>query len=141
MRGSLHLGRTSCGVDTAGRMASSGEVLDMSAPGKKSAKRGGGKAEQQPQKPDLIAYLPCVKEPEKPGGGRNFWTVTRTGDYQWDCIVGQGLAVKSLPIPTPFSRPIVTPHRHCLGDRRKFGGQAAIAGCGCVSLAGWNFCP
>ena len=27
-------------------------------------------------------------------------------------------------------------------DRRKFGGQAAIAcGCGCVSLAGWNFCP
>jgi DNA invertase Pin-like site-specific DNA recombinase len=27
-------------------------------------------------------------------------------------------------------------------DRRRFGGQAAIAcGCGCVSLAGWNFCP
>jgi hypothetical protein len=27
-------------------------------------------------------------------------------------------------------------------DRRKFGGQAAIAcGCGCVSLAGWNLCP
>jgi hypothetical protein len=27
-------------------------------------------------------------------------------------------------------------------DSRKFGGQAAIAcGCGCVSLAGWNFCP
>jgi len=27
-------------------------------------------------------------------------------------------------------------------DRRKFGGQAAIAcGCGYVSLAGWNFCP
>jgi hypothetical protein len=28
------------------------------------------------------------------------------------------------------------------GDRRKFGGQAAIAcGCGDVSLAGWNLCP
>ena len=28
------------------------------------------------------------------------------------------------------------------GDRRKFGGQAAIAcGCGRVSLAGWNLCP
>jgi hypothetical protein len=27
-------------------------------------------------------------------------------------------------------------------DRRKFGGQAAIAcGCGDVSLAGWNLCP
>ena len=27
-------------------------------------------------------------------------------------------------------------------DRRKFGGQAAIAcGCGHVSLAGWNLCP
>jgi transposase len=26
-------------------------------------------------------------------------------------------------------------------DRRKFGGQAAIATCGCVSLAGWNLCP
>jgi salicylate hydroxylase len=29
-----------------------------------------------------------------------------------------------------------------IGDRRKFGGQAAIAcGCGRVSLAGWNLCP
>jgi hypothetical protein len=27
------------------------------------------------------------------------------------------------------------------GDRRKFGGQAAIAACECVSLSGWNFCP
>jgi hypothetical protein len=29
-------------------------------------------------------------------------------------------------------------------DRLKFGGQAAIASCGCVSLAGrnrWNLCP
>src|SRR5271168_4061219 len=27
-------------------------------------------------------------------------------------------------------------------DRRKFGGQTAIAcGCGCVTLAEWNFCP
>ena len=30
----------------------------------------------------------------------------------------------------------------CDRDRRKFGGQAAIAcGCGRVSLAGWHFCP
>jgi hypothetical protein len=28
-----------------------------------------------------------------------------------------------------------------LRDCRKFGGQAAIAACGCVSLAGWNLCP
>jgi ketosteroid isomerase-like protein len=27
------------------------------------------------------------------------------------------------------------------GDRRKFGGQAAIAASGWVSLAGWNLCP
>jgi hypothetical protein len=26
-------------------------------------------------------------------------------------------------------------------DRRKFGGQAATAACGYVSLAGWNLCP
>jgi hypothetical protein len=64
----------------------------MSTP-KKSAKRG-EKTEQQPR--DLIADLPCVKEPEKPGGGRNFWTVRRTGDYGWDCILGQGLAERVL---------------------------------------------
>src|ERR1700738_3693725 len=50
--------------------------------------------------------------------------------------------------PAPSRRPpadpdTITAYLASLGDRErpKCGGQAAIAACGCISLAGWNFCP
>jgi hypothetical protein len=57
--------------------------------GRKSAKRR-GKVAHPPR--DLIGLLPCVKEPEKPGADRNFWTVVPTGHYDWDNFLGAGLA-------------------------------------------------
>jgi hypothetical protein len=39
--------------------------------------------------PDLVSYLPCV---EGVGTDRNYWTVVRTGRYDWDNFLGAGLA-------------------------------------------------
>jgi hypothetical protein len=66
----------------------------MSGRGRKTAKRG--QKEAPPPKLDLIALLPCVKTSEEPGGGRNFWTVARTGNYEWDGLIGKGLAFQVL---------------------------------------------
>jgi hypothetical protein len=53
----------------------------MKAPARKIAK--------PPPKPDMVGYLPCV---EGVGTSRNFWTVVRTGRYDWDNFLGAGLA-------------------------------------------------
>jgi hypothetical protein len=50
---------------------------------------GGGPKEAPPPKPDMVEYLPCV---EGVGTSRNFWTVVRTGRYDWDNFLGAGLA-------------------------------------------------
>jgi hypothetical protein len=37
----------------------------------------------------MVEYLPCVEDVET---GRNYWTVLRTGRYDWDNFLGAGLA-------------------------------------------------
>jgi hypothetical protein len=58
----------------------------MSGRGRKTARRG--QKEAPPPKSD-VEYLPCV---EDVGTSRNYWTVVRTGRYDWDNFLGAGLA-------------------------------------------------
>jgi hypothetical protein len=60
----------------------------MSGRGRKTARRG-GQREASPPKPDMVGYLPSV---EDVGISRNYWTVVRTGRYDWDNFLGAGLA-------------------------------------------------
>jgi hypothetical protein len=59
----------------------------MSGRGRKTARRG--RREAPPQKPDMVGYLPSV---EDVGTSRNYWTVVRTGRYDWVNFLGAGLA-------------------------------------------------
>jgi hypothetical protein len=53
-------------------------------------------AEQRRRNWDLVGTLACVHDAPKSEGGRNFWTVVRTDNHVWDCVIGEGLAIDAL---------------------------------------------